>query len=169
MPSLKTLSGRPSPMAWADPASAAVQPKPCDVRRSQWPFLVQGEEIIPYYPPSANGKADAAAQPMQSSAHAAAPGGAVSAKTIAAVSVTATSISAGAIFPTLHRGGMLAAGALKASELAQRCCTSIADSPPGTFGTITAAQIADATPMQQQLTLGACLTAGHITGTAVKP
>jgi hypothetical protein len=53
MPSLTTLTGRPSPTAWPDPATMAEQPKSSDIRRSQWPFMVQGEEIVTDRQPSA--------------------------------------------------------------------------------------------------------------------
>ena len=46
MPSLKSITGRPSPTAWPDPAAVAEQPTPCNTSRSQWPFMVQGEEMI---------------------------------------------------------------------------------------------------------------------------
>lgn len=57
MPSLKQLTGRPSPMAWPDPAEAYWPAKPCNVR--PWPFRVMdwNEEMVITSPkPAADGK-----------------------------------------------------------------------------------------------------------------
>ena len=120
MPSLKTLTGRPSPMAWADPASTAEQPKSCNVRRSQWPFLVQDEEIITDRQPSAKvGKlvagallaADVARRPYGAKSH-----GSIDAARLVHGNLTATTINAGSVaglFPgALHANSVTAAWAM---------------------------------------------------------
>jgi len=98
MPSLKTLTGRPSPTAWADPAEAPVQPKSCNVRRSQWPFKVQGEEA----------KTTAAAA------------GSIAADMLVTDGLTATTISVGQISSGPAGGivGAITQGAISAAQIA---------------------------------------------------
>ncbi len=116
MPSLHSLTGRPTPMAWPDPAAMAEQPKTSNVRRSQWPFLVQGEVDIAGPQPHAKGKAEAAAQRAQSPAPSPAPAVSHGSLTLAG-GATITGVNVGAI-----TARALTAGASKACEIASRTC-----------------------------------------------